>query len=331
MAQWVLLQLNNGKHGETQLVSEGQLAKVHAPQMVMEMPSKYEEIPLVCYSLGWAMFPYRGHKLIWHTGGIDGFIAMTAFLPAQRAGIIALSNLDHNSAPIAIAYTLADRLLGLEARPWSERQRKEFTEMREATEKARGAIERVEGTHPSHDLAAYAGEYEHPAYGPIALAVEGDALQLTFHGKQYALAHRHYDTFDWDSGIFGTVFPLTFTTDAKGGVAGVSIPLQGGVEDIRFSRIAAKELRDPSFLAQFAGTYELMDMTVTIALKGGDTLTATLPGQPEIVLEPYAGTEFTVRGQSGMSLRFEQDESGAVTGFVFTQPGATVRATRVES
>jgi hypothetical protein len=197
--------------------------------------------------------------------------------------------------------------------------------------KARGAVERVDGTHPSHDLAAYAGEYEHPAYGPIAVAVDGSALQLTFHGTQDALTHRHYDTFDWDTGFFGMVFPFTFATDARGGIASVSIPFQTGVEDIRFSRIAAKELRDPSFLAQFAGTYELMSMTVTIALKGEDALVATLPGQPEIVLEPYAGREFTVRGQSGMSLRFEQDESGAVTGFVFTQPGATTLATRVES
>jgi hypothetical protein len=297
MAKWVLLQINGGKHGETQLVSEGQLAKVHAPQIVADMPSKHEEIPLACYGLGWVTFAYRGHKLIWHTGGIDGFIAMTSFLPAQRAGIIALSNLDYNSAPIAIAYSLADRLLGMEARPWSERMHKEFTEMREAQQKARGSIERIEGTHPSHDLAAYAGEYDHPAYGMIAVAAAEDGLKLTFHGQEYALTHRHYDIFDWDSGFFGMVFPLTFATDAKGSVSSVSIPFQAGVEDIRFIRLPAKELQDPSFLAQFAGTYEAMGMTVTIALKGESALAATIPGQPEITLEPYTGTEFTVRGQ----------------------------------
>jgi hypothetical protein len=330
MAKWVRLQLNGGKHGDTQLVSEGQLAKVHSPQIVMDMPAKYDEIPLACYGLGWVTFPYRGHKLIWHTGGIDGFIAMTSFLPAQRAAIIALSNLDHNSAPVAVAYSLADRLLGLEARPWSERMQKEHAEMQEAQEKARGSIERIEGTHPAHDLAAYTGEYDHPAYGTIAVTADGNGLQLTFHDQRYPLTHRHYDIFDWDTGFFGMILPLTFATDAKGGVASVSIPFQTGVEDIRFTRLPAKELQDPSFLAQFAGTYEAMGMTVAIALKGESALAATIPGQPEITLEPYAGTEFTVRGQSGMSIRFEQDESGAVTGFVFSQPGGTVRAEKIQ-
>jgi len=328
MAKWVMLQLNGGKHGDAQLVSEGQLAKVHTAQIVMEAPAKYEEMPLACYGLGWAVFPYRGHKLIWHSGGIDGFIALTSFLPAQRSGVVILSNLDHNSAPYALTYALSDRLLNLEARPWSERLLKDHADMREATQKARGATERVEGTRPSHDLAAYAGEYEHPGYGALTIAVEGDNLQFIFHGQSHVLTHRHYDVFDWDTGFFDAVFPLTFATNARGDVESVSIPLQSGIEDIRFTRVAAKAMRDPDFLARFTGTYELMDMTVTVTLKGDNSLAATIPGQPEIALEPYMGTEFSVRGQPGISVRFEQDESRAVTGFIFSQPGGAARAAK---
>lgn len=39
-----------------------------------------------------------------------------------------------------------------------------------------GAAER--GTHPSHDLKDYAGDYENPGYGLIKVQQEGDALEL---------------------------------------------------------------------------------------------------------------------------------------------------------
>jgi CubicO group peptidase (beta-lactamase class C family) len=241
MAQWVLLQLNKGKRGETQLVSEGQLAKVHSPHIVADGMPQHEEIPLACYGLGWAVVPYRGHRLIWHTGGIDGFISMTSFLPDRNAGLVVLSNLDVQQAPSALSYDLVDRLLGLETRPWSERLKKQHDEMMEAAKKAQSAATRAEGTHPSHDLSAYAGEFTHPAYGPLSVVVSGDGLALNFHEKQYALTHRHYDVYDWDTGFFGQVLPLTFVTALDGSVGSVSIPFQPGIPEIVFTRVLAEK------------------------------------------------------------------------------------------
>ena len=76
-----------------------------------------------------------------------------------------------------------------------------------------------------------------------------------------------------------------------------------------------------SFLEQFVGDFEVMDQVATVFLKG-DTLALSLAGQPIFDLVPYQGTEFNLKGMPGFSIAFNQDESGAVTEAVLTQPGA---------
>jgi hypothetical protein len=86
-------------------------------------------------------------------------------------------------------------------------------------------------------------------------------------------------------------------------------------------------MRDPEFLAPFVGDYDLMGMTVEVALRGSDTLTVTVPGQPTYTLVPYRGTEFELAGQEGFSLRFVVAD-GTVTEAVFIQPNGVFTATR---
>ena len=48
---------------------------------------------------------------------------------------------------------------------------------------------------PSLELAAYAGSYEHPAYGTVQVALEGGSLVWRWNSFRADLAHYHYDTF----------------------------------------------------------------------------------------------------------------------------------------
>jgi hypothetical protein len=41
-------------------------------------------------------------------------------------------------------------------------------------------------TRPAHDLAAYAGEYEHPAYGVMSIKKDGEALDWSWRGMAVA-------------------------------------------------------------------------------------------------------------------------------------------------
>ncbi len=73
-----------------------------------------------------------------------------------------------------------------------------------------------------------------------------------------------------------------------------------------------------------------MGMPLNIALKGEDTLTGTLPGQPSFELVPYRSTTFWIKGLTGASLTFKVDESGPAESVELVQPGVVLTAKRKE-
>jgi CubicO group peptidase (beta-lactamase class C family) len=335
MAQWLLLNLNKGKYGDVQIVSEGQLAQIHAPQMVEpdSLAGKYPELPnFAAYGLGWAVRPYRGHILVQHGGGIDGFTANVALLPDANAGIVVLNNLP-TPAPGIITLNLCDRLLGLDQVPWNDRFKQEAEQGKETAKKAREQIasQRVAGTQLSHPLESYAGDFEHPAYGVLSIRLDGDSLKGKRDDLSYTLDHYHFDIFELiyaESEESEVPRKLAFSTNVKGDIASCSIPLEPTVADIVFKRVPAQAMREESFLERFVGVYELAGVSLTISLKGKGALQASIPGQPDYELVPYKDTEFTLKGLSGFSIAFKTDASGAVSAAVITQPNGVFTATR---
>lgn len=74
------------------------------------------------------------------------------------------------------------------------------------------------GARPSRDLADYAGEYEHPAYGVVRIASNDAALRWQGLGLDLPISHRHYDLFelgaDWS--IWFENKTVQFHTDREG-------------------------------------------------------------------------------------------------------------------
>ena len=69
-----------------------------------------------------------------------------------------------------VSYNLYERMLGLSQTPWSQRRLEGGRKGKKAGTEARakaGAVLRAPNTKPSHPLGAYAGQYEHPAYGIV--------------------------------------------------------------------------------------------------------------------------------------------------------------------
>ena len=67
----------------------------------------------------------------------------------------------------------------------------------ERAEKAKADREakRVKDTHPSRDLAAYAGTYHDAAYGDATVTLENGALVFRWQRLTIPLTHYNYDTF----------------------------------------------------------------------------------------------------------------------------------------
>jgi len=245
MASWVLLNINKGKYGEKldrQVIAERRLNQILAPQVVVPDDLRYPELYYPTYGMGWRMNAYRGRSLVSHGGAIMGFSATVAFLPAEKIGIVLLNNLEDAPVNSTLMYNVIDRLLGLEPVDWAQRVRDDQARAkgeREKRAKERDA-DRQTGTQPSHPLAAYAGSYEHPAYGTIEVLWDGEKLTADYHQRTFVFEHYHYDMFKMRNEWMDAEYKVTFTTDPKGVVGSLAVPFETSVRDIIFARKVGK-------------------------------------------------------------------------------------------
>jgi beta-lactamase class C len=63
------------------------------------------------YGMGWRIFNYAGHELIFHSGGVHGYSSQIAFLPKERIGIVVLQNAWNGSS---FVYKFLDMYLNLD-------------------------------------------------------------------------------------------------------------------------------------------------------------------------------------------------------------------------
>jgi hypothetical protein len=146
--------------------------------------------------------------------------------------------------PPPLIWHVVDRLRGREPIDWRERSRKQREQAsaqmqayKDAREKARHT-----NTQPAHDLAAYAGGYEHPAYGVMSIEQQGGALHWSWRGMFAVMIHRHYETFELPEGLHPLLpdrLAITFLTDRDGNIVSLSAPLEPMVKGIVFVRLAA--------------------------------------------------------------------------------------------
>jgi CubicO group peptidase (beta-lactamase class C family) len=235
LAEWVKLQLAGGTAGGRRLISEKNLRETHEPHMVIRMEQRTRELmpetSQITYALGWQIRHYRGHKLVGHTGSLDGFRAAVTLLPEHDTGIVVLANLGPTLLPQVLTNSLVDHVLGLAGRDWNERLRavEKRHEGEDAEKKAERLAKRARDTKPSKELNAYAGRYEAPGYGELRIAEQAGALRAEmFKTLRAKLEHYHYDTFQARDGDEVNQNPLDeeqflFRLDADGGVAGVRV------------------------------------------------------------------------------------------------------------
>lgn len=333
MIRYVQFHLDRGKLGEKRLLTESNAQQMQTPQMVMPGAIEYDEVGHWSYGMGWAIGTYRGHKVVQHGGGIDGFISRLSFMPRKKVGMIILTNLSGgNPVPTNVSRYVYDRLLGLEPVDWNARLKEREKKQRESEEEAKkkGYTARKQGTQPSHELADYVGGYEHPGYGVARITQTETGLTLTYSSFVSPLHHFHYDVFevveDPDNPL--EKMKVLFSSNLQGEIDTLRVPLEPNVKEIAFTRLPDRQMRERSFLEPLVGEYELGPTTISVTLQGDDTLVLTLPGQPPHALLPARGLRFDLKGLTGSSVEFKKDAAGTVTELVSFQPNGTFVAKR---
>ena len=120
IAQWMLAQLGH----RPDVLSPELLQTVHAPQVATPYeaktsPWRRERVREAHYAMGWRVFDYAGHRVVFHAGAVQGYRAMLALLPDHDVGIAVLWNCEA-AVPSGLLPTFLDRYLGLPPRDWLE-------------------------------------------------------------------------------------------------------------------------------------------------------------------------------------------------------------------
>lgn len=324
MSHWVMVHLNDGKFGETQLLGRATMEDLHLPYTPIAQTPTTTHLSSASYALGWFVDHYRGHQRVYHGGNIDGFSALVSMLPKEGFGFVVLTNRNATGLPELLVRTLTDKLLGLEPVDWigeAVRNQARAEEIgKQAEQKAQ--TRRIKGTRPAHALEEYAGTYFHPGYGELKVILKDKKLSFIYNGIATPLEHWHYETFNGLRGEDPTFedMKLTFETDVNGLVTAVAAPFEPTADPIVFRKKPDEKFFDPAFLKKFAGKYSLMDQVVAVELKG-EVLTMTVPGQPVYELVPVPGDEFTLKQLSIVRIRFILDQKGEVVAMEASQPG----------
>jgi len=328
MAKYLLLHVNKGTVGGKQVLGRNNAEQMQSPQMVLQGNPIFAELGNTTYGMGLFLQTYRGHAHVNHGGNLDGFSLQLSFLPNDGVGVVVLTNLDGTPLRDLVPYYVYDKLLGLEPIDWVERYRKieRMAREQELNADKKGYTGQKPGTHPSHDLADYTGEFEHPGYGTLVVRLaptgSGQRLFMKLNDVERPLDHFHYDTFQVPEDPLDQFekLRLTFPTNAQGEIATVEANLESNVKEIVFTRRAEKRMFETSFLRQFTGDYDTPGRPMTVALAGESTLQLVFPGAPPRKLIPRQGTRFDVQDLTGVTLEFKLDASGQASEVVIYSP-----------
>jgi CubicO group peptidase (beta-lactamase class C family) len=318
MSRWVIAQLNDGKVDGKQVIPPAVIKATLAPALSLPnaaLESRgWGEVLNVAYGSGRSTASYRGHLISYHGGDINGFHSQVLMAPYDGVGVVVLVIGDH-AAPLynVVAYNVYERMMGMDPTPWSERMLAVRLKAKEAGKQARAkaGAGRVEGTRPSHALDDYVGEFDHPAYGVVAIAKKDDALQFDFHKIKLPLAHFHYDRFDTPDDEQDGQWSVNFATNPQGEIDRALISLDEA--EVVFNRRVPRELSLPETLQPYAGNYLSPTGAKFEVVLRGETLGILRPGQPFQALVPWKPRRFRVKEFSDVIVEFAVGPDGKVT------------------
>lgn len=226
MAKWMRFVLDSGRADGRGLLQPATFAELLEPQTMVPPGQFYPTARLTrphwtTYALGWFQQDYEGRAVSFHTGSIDGMVAIVGLIPDERLGVVVLANLDHVELRHALMLKVFDLWGPSRAKPrdWSTELRALYTNQRAQALAAERSAEakRVTGTKPSLALTRYSGAYSDSLYGDATVTGASDSLRIRIGTLEGGLEHWQFDTFRirWDQRWLGTDL-VTFVLNRDG-------------------------------------------------------------------------------------------------------------------
>jgi CubicO group peptidase (beta-lactamase class C family) len=239
LSNWVICQLAKGKFKDQEIIPASVIAETMKPQSFSDQNlTDDKEIFYRLYGMGRTMTTYKGHLMTEHGGSLNGFLSQITLFPDDDLGIIVLTNSTGQSITKFLQYEIADRMLDLNQTLWHERKlEKAKKEQALGNPKEKSEVKIGPPAKPSHELKAYIGVYEDPAYGRIDIELQDAQLTFHFNLMQSPLIHDQADNFESQDDPQIGKYNLTFLSNPKGETTGLAIPMDGSI--ITFTKKAS--------------------------------------------------------------------------------------------
>lgn len=118
MAQWLIAQMGHRPEVLPQeLLEEIRTPQVETPGEIRGSGWRRDRLRKAHYALGWRIYDYAGHTMVYHAGAVQGYRAMTAFIPERDVGVVILWN-SESTMPYGLLPSTIDRALGLPVHDW---------------------------------------------------------------------------------------------------------------------------------------------------------------------------------------------------------------------
>lgn len=193
LANWLMMQLDNGKFNGKQVFPEQVVKMPRVPRTVVSAGNSglYKSQHFNLYGMGWFVTDYEGRRIYSHGGGANGFVTNTTFVPESGLGIVVLTNTDANALYDALRYQIMEAYFNVPYRNLSEiyytrtapgnaEAEAQIAEWRKITDKK---------PNPGHPLVDYTGTYSNSVYGDIMITTEGNELLIKFSHHPQLVGH----------------------------------------------------------------------------------------------------------------------------------------------
>uniref|UniRef100_B8HV34 Beta-lactamase n=1 Tax=Cyanothece sp. (strain PCC 7425 / ATCC 29141) TaxID=395961 RepID=B8HV34_CYAP4 len=226
LAQWMRLQLAEGKFAGQQLIAPIALEETHRPQVISGYSAMTNRPSF--YGLGWGVnYDDQGQLRLSHSGAFNlGAATKVYLLPAADLGIAVLTNSSPIGLPETIAESFADLVIaGRVQRDWAALFKQAFAAM--ITPQSTDYRKPPTPATPALPPSAYLGSYRNDYAGEIAIISQNGKLLLQFGPRKttYPLRHYNRDLFTYlapgENG--GVLSGVTFTIGADGQASSVTL------------------------------------------------------------------------------------------------------------
>jgi hypothetical protein len=211
LAKWVRVQLDGGVisgdgDGAKRLFSAERQREMW--NMLTPIPVPESSVPELAaakpnfsgYGEGWMLSDYRGHKLVWHTGGWPGMVSRITLVPDLKLGVIVLTNQEVGAAFNAVTMHALDWQMDAPATDWTAAYAAALKKSQGKADESwqKHVAARDAKSKPSLPLSGYAGTYRDPWYGDVTIAMENGKPVMRFsHTAELVgdMEHWQHDTF----------------------------------------------------------------------------------------------------------------------------------------